>query len=155
MLGTGDPAEIAQAYRRIIDQTCGFGSQCLKEIPALLSGGREERADHAKVLRAVLGAEAAGDLLPQFHHPPIALGLVVGEGNAWIGEEAKHVLSAGAETSQQVVADPSRWTAAGPSSYQGRLRGVERHALRENGIVTSLEQRDQTGFSGTPCSRAR
>src|SRR5271157_5122804 len=83
----------------------------------LLPGCREERADHAKFLRAVLGAEAARNLLPQLHHPPIAFGKVVGKGHQRIDEKAEHVLLTGAETQQQVVANPSRRTAAAPGLH--------------------------------------
>src|ERR1035437_7123182 len=49
------------------DQARGVAGQCLEDIPTLLPGARENGSDHGKVLRAALTAEAAGDLLPEFH----------------------------------------------------------------------------------------
>ena len=43
-----------------IDQLCRVGGcQGLEQIPALLSGGRDQRSDNGKVHGALLGAEAA------------------------------------------------------------------------------------------------
>jgi hypothetical protein len=48
------------------------------------------------------------------------------------------------------------WLPAAPSGLgQGRLALMERQAIRENAVVTSLDQRDQIGLRGTPRSRAR
>src|SRR3954454_10018192 len=45
------------------DQAIRVGVQGLQDIPALLPGRRQQRADHGKIHRPVHGAEAAGDLL--------------------------------------------------------------------------------------------
>ena len=101
-----------------------FGCECLEQIPALLSGGRDQRSDNGEVRSALLGAEATGDFLPQFHHPAVALGEIVGERHARVGQEAEHVRFACAEPQQQIVTDPAwRW-AAWPGLRQGRLRRV-------------------------------
>ena len=56
-------------------------------------------------LGALLGAEPAGDLLPQFHHPPVALREIVGERHNRVRQEAEHVRLSRAEPQQQVVTD--------------------------------------------------
>jgi hypothetical protein len=94
------------------DQTRWVAGQCLEDIPPLFPGCREKRPDDGKVLRAVVGAEAAGDLLPQFHHPPIPLRQVIGEGHARISEEAEHIVFADTQAHQQIMANSSRLPAA-------------------------------------------
>src|SRR4051812_24319162 len=130
-----------------LNQLPGIAGQGLEQVPALLSRGREERADHGEVLGTSLGAEAAGDLLPQLHHPPVALHQIVGEGHPWVSEKAQHVLLPHAEAEQQVVANPSRWTATAPGGDGGGdqrgLCGMECQALGEDRIVTSLDAGDQ------------
>src|SRR3954462_2862103 len=129
------------------NQVLGIAGQSLEQVPALLPRGREKRADHGEVLGTSLGAEAAGDLLPQLHHPPVALHQIVGEGHPWVGEKAEYVWLAGAEAQQQVVANPSRWTTTAPGSDGGGdqrgLCGMEGQALGEDRIVRSLDAGDQ------------
>lgn len=74
----------------------GFGifHECLDDVPALLSGGRDEAADDGEVLGAFLAAEAAGDFLLELHHAPVLFGLIVGEGHVEIGDGAQHVVAA-------------------------------------------------------------
>ena len=62
-------------------------------VPALLLGGREEGSDEREVHRAFGRAKAAGDFLPQLHHAPVALGLIVGEGHRRIVKKAQRVLA--------------------------------------------------------------
>ena len=45
---------------------CRFGCECLEQIPALLSGGRDQRSDNGEVRGALLGAEATGDFCRNF-----------------------------------------------------------------------------------------
>src|SRR3954465_12118856 len=129
------------------NQVLGIAGQGLEQVPALLPRGREERADHGEVLGASLGAEAAGDLLPQLHHPPVALHQIVGEGHPWVGEEAEYVLLPRAEAQQEIVANSSRRTTTVPGGDCGgdqrRLCCMERQALGEDRIVTSLDAGDQ------------
>ena len=61
------------AERNRLHQARWSSGQGLEHIPTLLPGGRENRADDGKILCTILGAEATGDLLAQFHHPPILL----------------------------------------------------------------------------------
>src|SRR3954454_14384172 len=51
--------------------------QGLDDVPALLFGGGDEGADDGEVTRALFGADAAGDFLPDLHHAAVAFGLVV------------------------------------------------------------------------------
>src|SRR3954449_2370001 len=64
-------AESADQRLRVLDQS-------VNDVPALLPGGRDEGADHGEVARPFLRPEAAGDFLPDLHHAPVALGLIVG-----------------------------------------------------------------------------
>ena len=87
--------------------------------------------------------EAAGDLLPQLHHPSVSLRQVVGEWNPGIGEEAKHVLLVCAETQQQVLADTSRWPTSRSGLGQRGLRFMECQAIGDNGVITAFDQGNQ------------
>src|SRR4051812_7892662 len=130
-----------------LNQLPGIAGQGLEQVPALLSRGREERADHGEVLGTSLGAEAAGDLLPQLHHPPVALHPIVGEGHPWVGEKAEYVLLPRAEAQQEIVANPSRRTATVSGCDRGGgqrgLRRMERQPLSDESVVTSLDAGDQ------------
>src|SRR4051812_30935851 len=64
-------AESADQRLRVLDQS-------VNDVPALLPGRRDEGADHGEVASAFLRPEAAGDFLPDLHHAPVALGLIVG-----------------------------------------------------------------------------
>src|SRR3954447_17336112 len=129
------------------NQLPGIAGQGLEQVPALLPRGREERADHCEVLGTSLGAEAAGDLLPQLHHPPIALHQIVSEGHPRVGQKAEHVMLAHAEAQQEIVANPSRRTATvlggDCGGDQRGLRRMERQTLSEESVVTSLDAGDQ------------
>jgi hypothetical protein len=67
--------------------------------PCFLAVEMRERITAKSFLRP----EAAGDFLPDLHHAPVALGLIVGEGHSGIVQEAQHVVLAGAETQQKMV----------------------------------------------------
>ena len=94
------------------DQTHGVGGPCLEDIPARFPGGRENRPHDGNILCTVVGTEATGDLLPQFHHPTVAFREVVGAGHAPIGERAQYILSAATLAQQQIITDPPRPPAA-------------------------------------------
>src|SRR6187455_3252002 len=64
-------AESADQRLRVLDQS-------VNDVPALLPGRRDEGADHGEVASPFLRPEAAGDFLPDLHHAPVALGLIVG-----------------------------------------------------------------------------
>ena len=99
--------------RRAI-RCAGSVVECLEQIPALLSGGRDQRSDNGEVRGALLGAEATDILLRRnFIIRLLALGEIVGERHAQVGyQEAEHVRFARAEPQQQIVADPVwRWAA--------------------------------------------
>src|SRR3954466_549226 len=93
-------AESADQRLRVLDQS-------VNDVPALLPGGRDEGADHGEVASPFLRPEAAGDFLPDLHHAPVALGLIVGEGHGGIVQEAQHVVLAGAEAQKEIVAGAS------------------------------------------------
>src|SRR5215210_9207774 len=129
------------------NQVLGIAGQGLEQVPALLPRGREKRADYGKVLGTSLGAEAAGDLLPQLHHPPVAVHQIVAERHSWVGEKTEYVWLPRAEAQQEIVANPSRRTATVSGcdcgGDQRRLCRVKRQALSEEGVVTSLNAGDQ------------
>src|SRR4051812_16331910 len=102
-----------------LNQLPGIAGQGLEQVPALLPRSREERADHGEVLGTSLGAEAARDLLPQLHHPPVALHQIVGERHLWVAKKAEYVLLPRAEAEQQVVANAAGWTTTAPGGGDG------------------------------------
>lgn len=85
--------------------------------------------------------------LSELHHSPVPFRQIVGERHGGIGQKAEHVLLTSAQAQQEVVANPARLTAQAlpRGGDQGGLRVVERETLRENGIVTSFDQRDELG----------
>jgi len=119
----------------------------LEDIPALLPRRRQQRADHGKIHRTLHGAEAAGDLLAQFHHSPVPFRQVVAERHKRVCEKAQHVGFSAAEPQEQIVANPAwRPTATfafADSADQCRLRVMECQAVHQDGVITSLEQSDQ------------
>ena len=62
----------------------------LPEVVALFAAGAQVAADAAELFRALQGAKAAGDFLPDFDHADVLLGLVVGEGHTDIPQEGQH-----------------------------------------------------------------
>src|SRR5208283_2244396 len=145
---TAQVSQARSADAQVHDQAEWVGGERSQHIPALLFGGREQRPDDPEISRSVLGAKAAGDLLLQLHHPTIAFGLVVGERHGGIGQEAEHILFAGAQTKQEVMTHAARrrsaaFPFAGRADQRG-LRRMEREALREDRIITSFDQCDET-----------
>ena len=61
---------------------------------ALLLSCGDDGAQYGEVIGVASGPEAAGDFLAQFHHAQVALGLVVGEGDLWVGQEAQGLVPA-------------------------------------------------------------
>src|SRR5271166_2835489 len=94
-------------------------ARTLRRKVALLPCGREEGADEREVDRAFRRAKAAGDFLPKLHHAPVAFGLIVGEGNRRIVQEAQRVLFARCETQEEIMSGSARRTAAPFSLHRG------------------------------------
>src|SRR5258708_5963304 len=115
-----------------------------EDIPFLLFGGRERRTDCGEVLGAGLGAESAGDFLPQFHHARIALGLGVGEWHIRIAQEAQHILFALTQAREEIVTDASRPAATALRASERGLSPMEVHPLVHNGIIATLDADDET-----------
>src|SRR5688500_16432740 len=88
-------------YAESADQRLRVLGQSVNDIPALLPGRGDEGADHGEVASPFLRPEALGDFLPDLHHAPVALGLIVGEGHGGIVQETQHVVLAGAEGEHQ------------------------------------------------------
>ena len=89
-------------------------------VPALLPDGGDDAAQDGEVPGPVPGSETPGDLLPQFHHPQVALGLVVGERDLEDGQEAKHRALSIAQPHGEVVTDPP--LPAPPLAGLGRIK---------------------------------
>src|ERR1700712_3635244 len=53
--------------------------ECPEDVDPVLSGGGDDRAHGCEDFGTGHGSEAAGDFHPQFHHPDVLLGLIVGE----------------------------------------------------------------------------
>ncbi len=126
------------SHPQLGDQAGWVGGERLQDTPALLSCCRENRADDRELRRSGHGAKAAGDFLPQFHHPGIAFGLSVGERHGGIGQEAKHVLFAPMQTQQKVMSDSTRLASATLPFVRGASQGGQRLVERESfGVVQS------------------
>src|SRR6476620_2724283 len=138
-------------YAESADQRLRVLGQSVNDVPALLPGGRDEGADHGEVASPFLRPEAAGDFLPDLHHAPVALGLIVGEGHGGIVQEAQHVVLAGAETQKEIVAGaswrspPSLAAAVGCWCGQRRLVLVEREPLGDDDVIAAPELVDKAG----------
>ena len=89
----------------------------------MFPGGREDGPHDGKFPRTVVGTEAAGDLLPQFHHPTVAFREVVGEGHARIGEKAQNIRFADTQAQQQIMTNPP-WL---PAASFGFAAGAKQH----------------------------
>ena len=119
------PRLSARSYKaEFNDQALVVGGQCLRDcVPALLfSLSFEERADHAKVFRAVGRAEggrrSCAAVSSSLLHP--LLHQVVCEKKPRIsGARRTRLLSTGAEAQRRVMADPSRRAAAAPGLCRG------------------------------------
>jgi hypothetical protein len=89
---------------------------------------------------------SAGDFLPQLHHACVGFGLVVGEGHIRIVQEAQDVAPALMQAQEEVMADASWLPAAALGAAQRRQRLMKGEPLRHDGVVTSLDTRDQSRF---------
>jgi len=120
-------------------------SDGLDDIPALLFGSRDEGTNGRKVGCSVLATEAAGDFLLDLHHAGVAFGLIVGEGNSQIIEEAQDVLFAICEAQEKIVPGSARFAATalgfslGGGGRERRLSLVEGQPLGQDGVVTAFK----------------
>src|SRR3954466_3729785 len=139
-------------YAESADQNLRVLGQSVNDAPALLPGRRDEGADHGEVASSFLRPEAPGDFLPDLHHAPVALGLIVGEGHGGIVQEAQPVVLAGAEAQEEIVAGaswrspPSLATAFGWRCGNWRLVLVEREPLGDDDVIAAPELVDKAGF---------
>src|SRR3954454_19891071 len=139
-------------YAESADQRLRVLGQSVNDVPALLPGGRDEGADHGEVASPFLRPKAAGDFLPDLHHAPIALGLIVGEGHGGIVQEAQHVVLAGAEAQEEIMAGaswrspPSLAAAVGCRCGKRWLVLVEREPLGDDDVIAAPELVDKAGF---------
>ena len=117
--------------------------ECSQQFDALFAQGREVAADAAKHGNALLGAEAAGDLLLHFDHAQISLGLVVIKGDRKIVQEAQHGPLALAESIQQIASRAlfgSPWGSLGLVGLAGcSRRGIGLIALDEELIIATKQ----------------
>ena len=99
--------------------------------------------------------------MPKLHHAPVAFGLIVGEGNRRIMEEAQGVLFACCETQEEIMSGSARRPAAPfaaslhRGSRQRHLGLMEGEPLGDNGVVTALTTFDQSRLQrNAPFSRS-
>ena len=101
----------------------------------------EHRADDGEVGCGVDGTESARDFLLQLPHSQIALRMIIGELDVQVGQEAQHAGLAGAQTEQEVLADPTGSTSAASGLDgrfgQGRLGSMEVYAECGRNIARS------------------
>ena len=129
-------------------QDFGVLHERLDDVPSLLSGGGDETADDGEVPGAFLAAEAAGDFLLEFHHAPVLLGLIVGEGHVKIVDKAQYVVAAGFQTQGEVMAGSalSPAPAFAQCGDERRLGLMKSNAFGDDSFETSLDERDQARF---------
>src|SRR5262249_16570885 len=75
----------------VLNKRGGRCRQGGEDIPALLAGSGENRAQGGKGLGPSVRAEASGDFLSDFHHPQIPFRLIVREGHGGIREESQGI----------------------------------------------------------------
>ena len=101
----------------------------MEDVGALLVQGREAGADGGEALDPGVGAEGAGDLLLEFGHAHVALGLIVVERHAQVGDEAQHIVALLAQALDEVVGRGLLDAALG-----ARWRRSQRVALRRGAV---------------------
>ena len=115
--------------------------------PCFLAVEKKERMSAKSI--APSGERKPPEILPKLHHAPVAFGLIVGEGNRRIVEEAQGVLFACCKTQEEIMSGSARRTAAPfaaslhGGSRQRHLGLMEGEPLGDNGVVTALTTFDQ------------
>jgi len=74
----------------------------MEQVAALLAHGGQIGACDAEVVSTLRGAKASGDLLFEFGHPSVALGLVVVERNPRIVEEAQYIVGVSPQACEEI-----------------------------------------------------
>ena len=118
---------------------CGVGCECLEQIAALLSGGGDQRSDNGEV-RGACSERKPPEIFCRNSSSAVALGEIVGERHAQVGQEAEHVRFARAERSSRLWRPAWRW-ARGRAFVKAGC-AYDRPAVRDDGIVAALDQRD-------------
>ena len=119
---------------------CGEG---LEDVPALFSRGGYDGADAGEGSRAGHGSEAAGDFHLDLHHPQVALGLIVGEGDGEVIEESQDIGFELVQPDQEIVSGAmGRPSARSDLSGEGRLVAMEGKPAPDDGVV-AFDQRAQ------------
>ena len=100
------------------------------------SGGGDDGADAGEGSRAGHGSEAARDFHFDLHHPQVALGLIVGEGDGDVIEESQDIGFALVQPDQEIVSRAmGRSTAGSDLSGERRLVAMEGKAAPDDGVV--------------------
>ena len=79
------------------------GDERAEDVEAPLTDGGDVGSEGAELLGAGLGAEAAGDLGLDLHHPQIPLREIVVEGDVGIGHEAQDLVLEVVQPIQQIL----------------------------------------------------
>ena len=107
----------------------------MEKIAALLAHGGQIGAGDAEGVSAWRGAKATGDLLLQFRHPNVALGLVVVKRDTRIVEETQHLVGVSAQTSEEI--DRSRLFDPSASAFDTHCFGIEPFARGKDRLIPS------------------
>ena len=134
-------AGLSSSVLDVFDEAVGRPHQGVEDIAALLLSGGDDCAQYGEVVCAASGAEAAGDFLAQFHHAQVALGLVVGEGDLWVGEEAQGLVSALMQAQGEVMALAPPRCPAPAGRRERRLALMERQRLDKQPVVAARNPR--------------
>lgn len=108
-------------------------NQGMKKIAALLAHGGQTGAGDAEGVSAWRGAKATGDLLLQFRHPNVALGLVVVKQDTRIVEETQHIVGVSVQTSEEI--DRSRLLDPSASAFDTHCFGVKPLACGKDRLI--------------------
>ncbi len=102
-----------------------------EDVPTLLSRGGYGGAEVGEGPGAGHCSEAAGDFYLDLHHPQIALGLIVGEGDGEVIAETQHIAFELVQPDQEIVSGAMGCPSAGSDlSGEGRLVSMEGESPR-------------------------
>ena len=124
-----------------VGRVCGEG---LEDVPALFSRGGYDGSDASEGACACHGSETAGEFHLDLHHSQVPLGLVVGEGDGEVIEEAQDIAFELVEPDQKIVSGAmGRPSARSDPSGEGRQVSMEGKPTPGDGVV-AFDQRAQS-----------
>lgn len=91
--------------------------QGFPDVEPLFYGRRDYGPDVREALRSLERLEGSRDLYEQLHHEQVLFGLVVGEWDCKVGDEAQDVIAVVMQAQEQLVAWPPGLWAAGAGAF--------------------------------------